>query len=609
MASPILDRKLPVESYTDFQHPQSIKQSASVGSCSPAAFSPLPFSFEKGQQHHQPDTCSFTPAVCALPQQQRHQEVQCPQGGRVLSPPACCIEASAYMSPYSPYQPRRSIWPSPPSRPGETQYCLTLQELPAGGRASLLYHSISPTSPGGWSSPVSGYPPTSGYIHSQHPGDQPFDRVCTPMSAQELPLQHSDIHTPYTASFHHPDSDVDISTAFNLSVSSCKHAMPELSAVPASSSAGSPDCLQAETPASFISPKVEHVDGHDAEFMESILAAPRADEPITMSIARTDDKADEPYAKLIYKALMGQPDYTMTLQELYQWFRDHTSKAKNERGGWQNSIRHNLSMNAAFKRRDRKRGEGAASSACTEGESLLAGEVKRANEWILEDWAVRDGVQSTTRYRKGNSGRRSSRRSSSLLDMRINQRNSSVRALSGQKGGCAARNSRLRGHLYGQELPLADGCQYRLLDSGLGSPPATSSLVDTFYPMPIAIPRIDPTAIQTPIVQGHSNGTDFGTAAAAAATELFGLQMTGPRMDQQVAGGGNGHGGIHAVSYMGQQDQLYLEPSPAEFPYDIADVQLDYTVEHASIDVPEQIRRHNTIIGTPRIGWTSPNGV
>lgn len=164
------------------------------------------------------------------------------------------------------------------------------------------------------------------------------------MSAQELPLQHSDIHTPYPASFH-PDSDVDIPAAFNLSMSS--HAMPELSAAaPPSSTAGSPGGLQAETPASFISPKVEHIDGQDAEFLESILAAPRADEPMTMSSARHDDKADEPYAKLIYKALMGQPDYTMTLQELYQWFRENTSKAKNERGGWQNSIRHNLSMNA-----------------------------------------------------------------------------------------------------------------------------------------------------------------------------------------------------------------------------------------------------------------------
>lgn len=56
-------------------------------------------------------------------------------------------------------------------------------------------------------------------------------------------------------------------------------------------------------------------------------------------------KMDEPYAKLIYRAFMSRPDYSMTLQDLYQWFRENTNKAVNEKGGWQNSIRHNLSMN------------------------------------------------------------------------------------------------------------------------------------------------------------------------------------------------------------------------------------------------------------------------
>lgn len=58
------------------------------------------------------------------------------------------------------------------------------------------------------------------------------------------------------------------------------------------------------------------------------------------------DRPDEPYAKLIYKAFMSRPDHSMTLQEIYQWFRDNTNKAVREAGGWQNSIRHNLSMNA-----------------------------------------------------------------------------------------------------------------------------------------------------------------------------------------------------------------------------------------------------------------------
>jgi len=55
---------------------------------------------------------------------------------------------------------------------------------------------------------------------------------------------------------------------------------------------------------------------------------------------------DLPYAQLIYKALMGTaPRYAMTLQEIYQWFRENTEKGKSDSKGWQNSIRHNLSMN------------------------------------------------------------------------------------------------------------------------------------------------------------------------------------------------------------------------------------------------------------------------
>ncbi|KAH7313431.1 hypothetical protein B0I35DRAFT_410424 [Stachybotrys elegans] len=101
-----------------------------------------------------------------------------------------------------------------------------------------------------------------------------------------------------------------------------------------------------------------------------------------------------PYATLIHRALISQPNHSMTLQEIYKWFRENTTKAKKSYKGWQNSIRHNLSMNAAFTNRDLSGKENA----------------KRSAEWVLEDWAV-SGVQSTTRYRKGGPSRRSTRRS------------------------------------------------------------------------------------------------------------------------------------------------------------------------------------------------------
>lgn len=66
-----------------------------------------------------------------------------------------------------------------------------------------------------------------------------------------------------------------------------------------------------------------------------------------------DDESDgygsanaEPYAQLIYRALKSAPAHAMVLKEIYEWFENNTDKAKNGSSkGWQNSIRHNLSMN------------------------------------------------------------------------------------------------------------------------------------------------------------------------------------------------------------------------------------------------------------------------
>lgn len=72
---------------------------------------------------------------------------------------------------------------------------------------------------------------------------------------------------------------------------------------------------------------------------------------LTPTVEDDDDDMDgttneEPYAKLIYKALMSAPDHRMVLREIYQWFEHNTDKARNSSSkGWQNSIRHNLSMN------------------------------------------------------------------------------------------------------------------------------------------------------------------------------------------------------------------------------------------------------------------------
>ncbi|KAL2270759.1 hypothetical protein VTJ83DRAFT_130 [Remersonia thermophila] len=112
-----------------------------------------------------------------------------------------------------------------------------------------------------------------------------------------------------------------------------------------------------------------------------------------------ETKTEEPYAKLIHRAFMSTPRRAMTLQEIYQWFRENTDKGKDDTKGWQNSIRHNLSMNQAFQKRERPSG------GTPEGDSNSLGDGKKSTEWYLMDWAI-DGVESTTRYRKENQSRR-----------------------------------------------------------------------------------------------------------------------------------------------------------------------------------------------------------
>lgn len=59
---------------------------------------------------------------------------------------------------------------------------------------------------------------------------------------------------------------------------------------------------------------------------------------------------EQPYAQLIYRALLEAPGKTMILRDIYSWFKEHTDKAADkETKGWQNSIRHNLSMNGVCK--------------------------------------------------------------------------------------------------------------------------------------------------------------------------------------------------------------------------------------------------------------------
>ncbi|TLS29085.1 hypothetical protein PpBr36_01381 [Pyricularia pennisetigena] len=120
-----------------------------------------------------------------------------------------------------------------------------------------------------------------------------------------------------------------------------------------------------------------------------------------------EEQSEQPYAKLLWRAFMSSPERTMTLQDIYRWFIQNTDKVHSK--GWQNSIRHNLSMNHAFTKINPRLGKGSTAGANKsnpddEGNrrtkvEAASSTAKKLAVWYLQDWAIENGVQSTTRYR------------------------------------------------------------------------------------------------------------------------------------------------------------------------------------------------------------------
>lgn len=72
-----------------------------------------------------------------------------------------------------------------------------------------------------------------------------------------------------------------------------------------------------------------------------------------------DDGSKPPYsyATLIGMAILRSCNRKLTLSQIYQWINDTFEWYKRSKSGWQNSIRHNLSLNKAFKKQERPKGD------------------------------------------------------------------------------------------------------------------------------------------------------------------------------------------------------------------------------------------------------------
>jgi hypothetical protein len=81
-----------------------------------------------------------------------------------------------------------------------------------------------------------------------------------------------------------------------------------------------------------------------------------------------NDRAKPPYsyASLIAQAILASRVRKLTLGEIYQWIMDTYPYYQSENSGWQNSIRHNLSLNRCFVKLDKSCG-GMISSSGSKG--------------------------------------------------------------------------------------------------------------------------------------------------------------------------------------------------------------------------------------------------
>lgn len=218
-------------------------------------------------------------------------------------------------------------WPSPPLGPGDVECNHYPQDSPSSAGGFFLNYSCSPTTSRTWSPIPSALPQPVKNMTYQQDGVS----VCGPTSVKPLSVAGSGICSPFPDELQgFPSSSSEL--CLGLPVTSF-----ESGSLPTEE-------LLVQTPKSMVVPKIESPSTRLGDVPE--MGSEGAMRTSAEVAAAPEARLDEPYAKLIYRAFMSRKDHAMTLQGIYQWFRENTSKAVSEKGGWQNSIRHNLSMNA-----------------------------------------------------------------------------------------------------------------------------------------------------------------------------------------------------------------------------------------------------------------------
>ena len=248
------------------------------------------------------------------------------------------------------------MWSSPPIE-NLDPYCF--DDSPTCGSGTSNTSNLSPVSPigtGTWSSPATSFQPSNeqslfdtwAKAHYSTPTSDVFPGTTSETAprcvdfADSIDLSGGEWHCePLTTSTGLPPSDLRGQIA-----PTCPASPASMTKIPA--------VYMVRPKAETAAPTSFELNMMDTKTSKSPAAAPPSsttaanDAPGTAT-ASSGNGEHTPYAQLIHRALSSAPDYSMSLQDLYTWFQQHTQKCKPGEKGWMNSIRHNLSMNAVSK--------------------------------------------------------------------------------------------------------------------------------------------------------------------------------------------------------------------------------------------------------------------